>query len=1344
MYLLGDCVAIMTPPFFKKTLSVFLSTHLALSPLFASSSSHIDDVIAQLAPQSAAYNAVSTSGTPIIFNEYFLSPTGNACAFHAFRTTRFEAVAHIEQKVARGSTETARLLDLAIETDTQNHTIRHLFTPGLSQEERRARYLAHYKNTSAMVECHQTENVQSDLNTTSLLDVMSYIYRIDLRVYIPEEAGSQNLILFHNKTMRGSNGMVQLLLKRSHYNLLLRDTDPGILHTKARERGDAHLDAYRTLLTHQEEETRLALRQLQAQEEMAPEIAPEAPPESEASVLNSVASPEPVTTLEQTEPAPAPPRPARTVSRQEVIDFLNKKTRSLAGFDIAEARRRIWRHAEVITQRAPASAKDTIRLMNAALYRSSLVLDHHYLPEAVTPHESLQNVRDTLQKALRFAHGHTQEIGRHHNAGVHHMWVYLGRCLARLGEHARAWEVLSTTTTDGYSRSGVLEMARLILEEGYRPDDMADTLPEAYALTLLDRPQAPRAGVSIHLSNSEGARERMLFPHTPYVSSKEGRHLERTLRESAGGTHASSPSASRARLSSPTTGRASPQTPSLRRTIGHTEASSPQPARERAPGSQPLRRETPHTRLQISASVAQVPSSLAARKRPRSRLMLEEPEEAQERTRSNAAHRGASSNQVPLVAATPAPQTASSAPPTKRPRSNRIIEEPEDTQEGSPSPATHPALPVEMETSQSIAADTSDTAESMQVSISATDTDASQEDSMFSGSETEAETDVEESAAPAHARSQSQENEELEELLMRTHISSCQGKNIQTITLCLEGLEKENRLSNPLARARLFSYLGYADFVGIIGQVHHNRIDCFVKAYALAKDLGDNALIATILIGLGNTRLNTITLNAKTYTVTDCFLEAVCAARDAGDTKLTSNAFVGLGNAKFSGLIDGEPYTDILCYKKAYEIAQNNSDFKTKALALIGLGNTDFGGDLDGRHYDKAACFLKAFHYAKILKDDRIMTQACMGLGHMHYAGVLEGEQQTQQSLYKKAHALAVNCRDNRLIAQAWLGLGSAGFEGKIFRQYYTNDDCRLEALRFANMTKDPKLISQAWIILGNALYNGRIGGKRLTPVACLQEGLRIATESGLKKQMAQAWFGLGNARYSHISQGRVNANSYCYIECLKLAQDLGNKKLMAQAWLGLGNARFQGIIDDKTLKHKLYAGKENTYTSIECFQEALHYATLVKHIRIMSQALVGLGNAHFKGRVGGKDYTPFLCFLEGLDLAIQQKDSKLIVRAWLGLGNSEYKGVVDGKHYTNRECRHRARELAEKLGDKKLLAQTLMSLGNSSCGVRETQKALDYFNDALKVAKSANDKKLIGDIMKRISATERFLPKRN
>ncbi|MCA0371150.1 MAG: hypothetical protein LCH26_08620, partial [Proteobacteria bacterium] len=999
-------------------------------------------------------------------------------------------------------------------------------------------------------------------------------------------------------------------------------------------------------------------------------------------------------------------------------------------------RRRIWRHAEVIGQRTPASAKEAIRLMNASLYKGSLVLDHTYLPEGASQQEALQNVRDTLQKALRFAHSHTQEIGRHHNAGIHHMWIYLGRCLARLGQHARAWEVLSSTISDGYTRSGVLEMARLVLEEGYRPADMADTTPEAYALALLDRPQAARAGGTIHLSNSEGARERMLFPHTPYVSSKEGRHLERTLRESAGGTQASSPSTSRARVSSPLAERAAPQ-PRTPRPMAQSQT-SPQDAQS----PQPLRREATFTRPQVSASVVQAPSNLAARKRPRSNRIIEEPEEVQERARSRSDTQGARTNPTPPVAGIPQADASPRSVSQKRPLSKRIIDEPEDILEDAPRPAKRPALPAEMETSQSLAADTSDAAEPMQLASPPSDVATPEEDSMFSGSETDAETDVEESAEPAQAPSQSQENEELEELLMRTHISSCQGTNSQTIALCLEGLEKEKSLPNPLARARLLSYLGYADFDGIIGQVHHTRTACYVKAYALAKDLGDNALIASILIGLGNTRFHTLTLNAKTYTVADCFLEAVCAAKAAGDTKLMSNAFVGLGNAKFSGLIDEEPYTDILCYKKAYEIAQNNSDFKTKSLALIGLGNTDFRGDLDGRHYDKAECFLKAFHYAKIQKDDRIMTQACMGLGHMHYTGVLEGERHTQESLYKKTHALATKCADNRLLTQAWLGLGNAGFKGKINGQYYTNDGCRLEALRFASMTKDPKAISQAWIALGNAFYNGTVDGKRLTPIACLQEGLRIATEAGLKKQMAQAWFGLGNARYNHPIHGRGSSNWNCYLESLRHADDLGNKKLIAQAFLGLGNAWFEGTIDDNILQHKLHAGKDNTYKSVECFQETLHYAKLIKHIQIMSQALVGLGNAHFKGRVAGKDYTPSLCYLEALDLATQQKDHKLIVRAWLGLGNSEYKGRVGSKHYTNRECRHKARELAEKLGDKKLLAQALLSLGNSSCGMKETKKALGYFDEALVIAESANDKGLVDKIKNRIRDTERFLPK--
>ncbi len=1048
----------MISPFAKRSLSVLLSSQLALSPVMSAPNPDIDDAVKRITPQRAIPYHFNALGRDTAFKEYFLSPLGHECAFKAFNTTRQNAVALIEEKINAGSMETIRLLDKAIETDVLNQEIRNLFHDGMGAAEKRQRYLTHYKTTTTMVECHQNEGADATLNTVSLLDVLSYVYRLDLRVYISQENASHSLQLFHKRSLQESKGVVRLLLKNSHYNLLLRDTDPHMLHVKASAKEETYLHEYRAKLTQDAQETQRALAQLRHDENSMEDVefSCDTPTPSSPTLLSSNTRRAPSVSEETV----VQPRAVRSTQasfpHRSIVDFLNRKTNRLPGKTYDGSRTSIWQSAKDLSEKTPSTRlQKTTNLINASLYQSALVLDHRFVPTPQTKQATLNEIKKTLQTALQHARQNQQQLGRHYNAALHHMAVYLGRCFAILGDHDLAWQTLSSTLSDGYTRSATLEMARLVLEEGYKPQDMVGALtPETYALSLLDKTHTPRANTTLRKSKAGGTREQMTFVHTPYLNSKEGRAFAKTLKA----------------IAKERQGRA-------RRTVSHDENSP------RLSAVLCSRSQAPTQSSQGARASVLFPSPPASRA-------------SSVTVRDKRSYEAFLADNGGIV-------TERLEPRPKRMMTSRDESDEEDT---SCSSESDDRLTISHVSEDEEMLDASHAAAFADEAF----TDPDEDEEIASA--------LAFTATPvSHFTIQ-----DVEELLLRAGISGAHGDDQQAQGFCFNALEKLQTLNAPHLQAKAFYLLGNARFEGMIGDQLYKETDCYLEGLRLAtgiqdqklmaqaliglgnnkfegdiagqrytgqdcyregldlaRNAGDHKLMAQALIGLGNNQFEGL-IDGQHRTRIDCYRESLDLARNAGDPKLMAQALIGLGNNQFEGDIAGQRYTGQDCYREGLDLARNAGDPKLMAQALIGLGNTQFEGLIDGQHRTRIDCYRESLDLARKAGDQKLMAQALIGLGNAQFEGRIDGQPHTWQDCYLKGLDLARKARDHKLMAQALIGLGNNKFEGDIAGQRYTGQDCYREGLDLARKARDHKLMAQAHLGLGNAYCAQRNNAKGL------------------------------------------------------------------------------------------------------------------------------------------------------------------------------------------------------------------------------------------------------------------------
>ncbi|MFO0373771.1 MAG: hypothetical protein ACK50V_01015 [Alphaproteobacteria bacterium] len=1272
----------MISPFLKRALSALLATHLTLSPVIAAYDHDVENMAGALLPQRSVPYVFEGPTTRTLFKEYFLSPLGHDCAFKAFRTTRAEAITFIEKKIQGGSQETIRLLDKAMETDVLNQGIKLILDGSASQEEKRRRYLSHYKMTTTMVECYQNEPATTPLNAVSLLDVLSYVYRVNLRVYIPAESASATLQLFHKRSLDDSNGTLSLLLKNAHYNLLLREQDPPSLHEKALRNEESSLNEYQAQLRREAQETHDALEQIRQEKSSLEETmdTSEVSASSRAETLLGQG-------IAQTPRSEETPRPARAISpvpqetapqvltshtfsrrlsHESIVDFLNRKARKLPRLSYEDSLARVWQHAEDLMSRSGSSTlQKTIDLINGCLYKSALILDHGFVPPTATVKTRLEQLKTALITTSRDARVKSSILGRHYNVALHHMTVYLGRCFSRLREHDLAWRTLSSTLSHRYTRSASLEMARLVLEEGYRPQDMVGQSREEYALSLLNKTSHTVGRAEPQSRKSGGPREQITFAHTPYLSSKEGRRFAKNLMSLAKQTERA-------------------------------------PSQEGA-GTTRVRASLPHRALGTSLSVegaqdgvgtdrggfSQVSSNPSSRKRPRehslgahtqnpkrphassSKRLVTDPREDDDEMRF---------------------MRRSSSPQEKGP-----FEDGKDRERVS-SPIVSPVFYE----------DTEDSA------CPIFDPEVNPEEVLASR-----QTPAQEGPSLGH----------MEELLMRATLYAVQGQRQKSCDLCLDILKQEKEIGAARLRQRVFNLLASNQFSGLIYDRSYTRIDCYLESLRLAKTLQDSTLMSQAYFGLGHAHFDG-RIEGKHYTNADCYVEGLRLAKDLGDTRLMSQAYMGLGNGHCAGKIDGKSYTDIDCYLEGLRLAKDVGDARLMAQAYVGLGNIFFEGEIDGRRYTNIDCYLEGMRHAKEVKDRKFMVQAYVGLGNSHFTGQINGEHYTKQDCFLEGLRLAKELGDAKLTAQAYVGLGNSLYKGLIDGKSYTNTDCFLEALRLAKETRDHKLMIQAYIGLGNVRFEGEIEGNKHTRLTCYLEGLQLAKNIKNSKLMAQAYIRLGNGRFSVKIDGKSYTNKDFFLEGLRLAKDLGDEKLMVQAYVGLGNALFKGLIDGKS------------YTGKDCFLEGLRLAKNIGDEKLMVQAYMGLGNGRFSVIIDGKSHIDTDFYLEGLRLAKELGDAKLMAQACVGLGNAHFTGLIDGKHYMRVDCYLEGLRLAKELKDHKLMVQAYMGLGNAACSRRDNEGGLYYFREAQNIAYELNDKRLMEKAQSAIDRSERFLKK--
>ncbi|MBA4118508.1 MAG: hypothetical protein C0514_06415 [Candidatus Puniceispirillum sp.] len=972
----------------KKILSAAL-THtlilqLTLSPVVASI--HEEPIVQNARPdRSKPHRYVDRNGRTFFYDEYFLGAHNNDCFFNALGAQRIEAIEKVEFILGERRQKTLALLDLAIEDQAHEPSFHNLRL--LSQEEKRAAYLAAYKTTSRMIECAQNIGDTSHVrhNTITLFDVLAYAYQRTISVFRPLDVAEKDLEIFHRVTYgkRSQKPTLSLLLKGSHFNVLIPRKWDGSHREQAQMAEERYL---------------AELRSRVFQESLAPDLAPFDSPlrPTQSSTPEAVMDEEQEAPTQEAQAAASHQSPSahldeeplraapRVFARDDVLGFLLKKNRTVAHLSPEDSLQASW---------DALSASSWATPYEKFAGKCTLILEHDFLPgEAPQAHILTQLIEEAPRALQKKAH-------------MHQVGIYMGRLHKRMGNQAQAWRYFACSLEEKkYSQIAKLYMAEMILMSGYRPLGIPD--PQAYAQELLEQlAHTPSTRRRITSARDGGSVSYDL--HNPYLNHRSSHQKAARLVEA---------------LDTPPARQRGPVTASresAHRDVAQVRSHAPRNQRQSGSPREPRPQET-----ERSPTPASVPTNHGAQKRHFGLLGISGQDAstasppAEKRPRLD----GRVSSQSPV---TPDEQEPGIPGITQSPNNAGAAFTP------SPTLSLHGSSETEDEDEAQELKDTfsNDSTSDGFIQVRAILLQAMSQSKYhqqarchalcFEGLEKLDKINMLDVTANTRDKLLMLKGHLFLQLGNSLHAGTYRGQDYRSSDWFLEAIVVAKKTGRSNIYYRALVGLGNRNFAGRIDGKVYTPEDCFEEVISKAPRAHDDLRVRAML-GLANMGGGADNLQRQRL-----FLNARKLARDLNDPNNEMRAYLGLGNAHFHGLIDGKLYTNKDCFLAALDIARDIKDPIWKMQAYLGLGNAQYNGTHKGKAFTTEGSFLKALKIARLYDQRDIQMRAFLGLGNCRFQGTIEGKFYSEEECYHEAIALAHKIDDKQGEMRAHMGLGN-------------------------------------------------------------------------------------------------------------------------------------------------------------------------------------------------------------------------------------------------------------------------------------------------------------------------------
>jgi hypothetical protein len=1289
----------------------------------------------------------------IPFLEYYISGEENGCAFYAFNTKRKEAIDKILEKINPQSLSlSARSLiakAICYETDTFKKTIFGGTIPtDLTCYRIQRTYLNYYKDHHQMVECaahfQYGGSLPSEQVHYTLLDVLAYVYKTNLVVYV-EEGG--RLFDFHKFSINPprNHPTTYLLLRGSHYSRLVPTLD-----TKGRDAARQKENVFLNLLRERLLAESVAASLVESHpapssisfEQADPQGTAFTPPPVERTleaqleqsnrVSNSVSA-------EQADSRESFSAPLRNVSRrvfrfteQNVKKFLKESYKRTLLPGIRTFQDSLQQALDYLEQKEN-NQRSILNKMGFFQARARLILDRQFTPES---HDRRTVLQKMVKRLKSFINKYKNKRDTTAQLLVNYAYVYQGKALKDLGKYQDAYDAFVSTNRN-YTQSWRLDIAEMVVDNGFRPRDMETQSVESYVKDLLSKQPSTEGATDTRRSSTPRTRSIDLdentleqkrnhkdireFSHPGFLNSKEASTRQAQLKskmrrtQSADSQTRTSNSAAQQQSfipdrshsaieSSSSEQRSSAQVAKHRGTALQTQETEVQSTRKRsrlgvdlqtgtsnsATQQQASAPDQGHSVIEASASSSKQLANVQAAKRRRTALQTQETEvqNTRKRSRPEAGIREEEHTSQPLRKLIKKLSTSKTA---STPKGNTSSNDESQEDNGSPS----------LEGDSRAVIENYDGFSSQGLSVNSPLIEQELKEEL----EEEDNTLVSWIAQP----------ERVVQMVSKCRWLIIQGK-IHRDEVAAEFYKRAYVLAQEIGdkklEAQVLIGLGNARYTN--SQVRENT-HWYLKARNLAQEIGDRGIEILALIGLGNARYTNGQSERENW-----YLEARSLAQEMGDKSLEIQALLGLGNARHANR-DAQHHT--YWYQEALQIAQQIGNKSLEVQALIGLGNARYT-NRDVQHH--AYWYLEALQIAQQIGNKSLEIQALLGLGNVRYTN----DRSKRGSWHLQALELAQEIGDKNLEIQALIGLGNA----RCTDPQLSQKDWYLKARKLAQEVGNKTLEVQTLMGLGNACYTY----DQPKQENWYLEARQIAREVGDKNLEVQALLGLGNVRYTN---GQLRREDW-HLQALKLAQKIGNKGLEVQALLGLANARCTNEkserenwyldayriareIGDKALEVQVLIGLGNVrYTNDQIrsnthwYLEACKIAREIGDKRLETQALLGIGNVYWTTRQIQQAANKYL---EALKLAAEIGDKRLEVQAFVSLGNVRYTNNQSKRGYWYLQ----ALQISREIGDKSLEAQALIGLGNDRYTNNQARGNTHWYLEARQIAREIRDKKL-------------------
>ncbi len=461
------------------------------------------------------------------FHEYYISGSGFACGFRLFGLERQQGVSLLEknltsltvQKFIKNSIcneDSARFFKIFKRAQPTGHLEKFA-----SKSRNQKLYLNYFKKDKTELDI--IGNCYSDGRTAEggesclgLMDALAYIQRKNLYIYKKPENDEHDLFLYHVFSMPGNQTRINSFYKGHHFNRLvspdnreerreallreeeyLKLTAQSVQNATLGDGEDQEFNGY--LLSFPSDSVRaqdcFPVKEEETEdddEESSVDYLPLSPREQNSSLLvkkeeenddssfrsSSLSSDERSSSSSEGEEEPS-------FITSELANFIDQRSPTLPGLSERGSLKKAY---NVLSDKIQAVLDlDSPRhffvakVIACIFGTARLAYEHNFCPQWQSRQDQARGLSKILMYIAKKLDIPSTPFQRRF---ANYAKIYAGKALMALNEFHKA-HTLFRQVKKQYSKTGLIDVAEMILEHGYRPDDLGDEAPEDYSKRLL-------------------------------------------------------------------------------------------------------------------------------------------------------------------------------------------------------------------------------------------------------------------------------------------------------------------------------------------------------------------------------------------------------------------------------------------------------------------------------------------------------------------------------------------------------------------------------------------------------------------------------------------------------------------------------------------------------------------------------------------------------------------------------------------------------------------------------------------------------------------------------------------